>query len=138
LKPLPETENAPVIRTDFSDDAAWQALCEAIEQPVGQFRAYVEFLSDPAYEGLTAEQLLGLIPEGFNHSIVFIVDQMALTHPERPILVVDLFEEPGRAFRLIPSEMWAVENNLSIANMDFAEFADAVDADDVFRGFSQD
>jgi hypothetical protein len=51
---------------------------------------------------------------------------------------VDLFEEPGRAFRLIPSEMWAVENNLSIANMDFAEFADAVDADDVFRGFSQD
>jgi hypothetical protein len=27
-----------------------------------------------------------------------------------------------------------VENNLSLANMDFDEFADAVDADGVFRG----
>jgi len=28
-----------------------------------------------------------------------------------------------------------VENNLSLANMDFEEFADSVDADGVFRGF---
>jgi uncharacterized protein DUF6924 len=31
--------------------------------------------------------------------------------------------------------MWGVENNLSLANMDFEEFADSVDADGVFRGF---
>jgi hypothetical protein len=134
LKPLPETENPLVIRADFSDDAAWKALCAAIEQPVGQFRAFVEFLDDPAYEGLTAEQVLARVPENFNHGFVFIVDQTALTHPEHPILVVDLFDEPGRAFRLIPSEMWAVENNLSIANMDFAEFANEVDEDGILRG----
>jgi hypothetical protein len=28
-----------------------------------------------------------------------------------------------------------VENNLSLFNMDFFEFADAVEADGVFRGF---
>jgi uncharacterized protein DUF6924 len=31
--------------------------------------------------------------------------------------------------------MWSVENNLSIANMDFDEFADAVDQDGVYRRF---
>jgi hypothetical protein len=29
----------------------------------------------------------------------------------------------------------SIENNLSIANMDFAEFADSVNEDGVFRGF---
>jgi hypothetical protein len=33
-----------------------------------------------------------------------------------------------------PSELWAVENNLKIANMDWQEFAAAVDEDGVFRG----
>jgi len=31
--------------------------------------------------------------------------------------------------------MWSVENNLSISNMDFSDFADSADADGVFRGF---
>jgi hypothetical protein len=31
--------------------------------------------------------------------------------------------------------MWGVENNLSIANMDFQDFVDYVDLDGVFRGF---
>jgi hypothetical protein len=52
---------------------------------------------------------------------------MTLSHPEHPILVVALREERSRTFRVIPSEMWSVENNLSISNMDFHEFADAVD-----------
>ncbi len=66
---------------------------------------------------------------------MFIVDRIALTHPEHPILVVDLYTEPGRTFRVIPAEMWAVENNLSIVNMDFFEFADYVDQDGIYRGF---
>ncbi|MDH6214469.1 hypothetical protein M2283_001752 [Streptomyces pseudovenezuelae] len=33
------------------------------------------------------------------------------------------------------AELWSIENNLSGANMDFEEFADAVDDDGVFRGF---
>lgn len=30
---------------------------------------------------------------------------------------------------------WSVENNLSLSNMDFFEFADAVDGHGVFNGF---
>jgi hypothetical protein len=62
---------------------------------------------------------------------------VSLTHPEHPILVVDLFDEPGRTFRVVPSEMWSVENNLSIANMGFEDFVGAVDRDGVFRGFPE-
>jgi hypothetical protein len=35
----------------------------------------------------------------------------------------------------VPRQVQAIENNLSIANMDFFEFADSADADGVFRGF---
>jgi hypothetical protein len=50
-------------------------------------------------------------------------------------LVVDLHDKPGRIFRVVPAEIGNVENNLSIANMGFDEFADAVDKDGIFRGF---
>ena len=97
----------------------------------------MDFLSDPEYDGITPEQLRSLVSQSQNHMLIFIVDQVALAHPDHPLLVVDLHDEPGRAFRVIPSEMWGIENNLSIANMEFAEFADNVDQDGVFRGFPE-
>jgi hypothetical protein len=139
MKQIPETNNALVLRTDFSGAAAWESICAAIREPAGefQFQAYVDFVSDPEYDGLTVEQLLSLIPQGSNHTFIFIVDHVALSRPDHPILVVDLYTEPGRTFRVIPSEMSSVENNLSIANMDFEDFAESVDEDGVFRGFSE-
>jgi hypothetical protein len=50
--------------------------------------------------------------------------------------VIDLFDKPARSFRAIPSAIQAVENNLSIWNMDFEDFTNAVDADGIFRRFS--
>jgi hypothetical protein len=41
----------------------------------------------------------------------------------------------GRTFRSIPSEVEPIVANLSIANMDFGEFADSADPDGIFRGF---
>lgn len=136
MKPIPRSDNSLVLRTDFSDAVAWESLCTAIREPAGKykFRAYVEFVSDPEYDRIDMDQLLS-ITRGANLSFIFIVDRIALVQPDHPILVVDLLAEPGRKFRVIPSEMWSVENNLSIANMDFEEFAEAVDADGVFRGF---
>jgi len=137
VKPLPQTENSLVLRTDFSESAAWSDICAEIQQPVGEFMAYVECVSDPEYEGLQPEQLVSASALGPYRGYVFVVDRTTLTHPEHPILVVDLHNEPGRTFRVIPAEMWAIENNLSLANMDFDEFADAVDEDGVFRGFPE-
>jgi hypothetical protein len=136
VRALPETDNSLLLRTDFSDHAAWAALCEAAqERSVEGFQARLECVSDTAYQGLTVEQVIALASREGERTFVFLADRVALTHPERPILVVDLFDEPGRTFRVIPREMWGVENNLSLANMDYSEFADSVDPDGVFRGF---
>jgi hypothetical protein len=137
MKKIPKTKDSPVIRTDFTDDAAWQSICEAIEQldsEIFEFKAYVEFINEPACDGMSPEQLRALIPRGWDHSFMFVVDRVTLSHPDQPILVVDLHDQPGRTFRVIPSEMWAVENNLSIANMDFKSFADHTDPDGIYRG----
>ena len=137
MNQIPNTNDALVLRTDFSDEAASETICTAIQEPVGEFRAYLDFVSDSKNDGITTEQILPLIPDAFDHSFIFIVDQVALSHPENPILVVDLYAERSRTFRVMPSEMWGVENNLSIANLEFDEFVDAADPDGVLRDFSQ-
>lgn len=137
MKPIPETENPLVLRTDFSNQSAWERICADIQKPVGifRFRANVEFLDDVEYAGISKEQLLELIPENYSHSFIVLVDQMAISHPDHPLLVVDLYEKSGRELRAIPSRVQSIENNLSIANMDFEEFAEAVEEDGIFRGF---
>ena len=132
---LPYTPCALVLRTDFSDDVAWDAVRRASIAPSSDgFAATVTFVSDPAFAGVTAEQVTALPRAGYR-GFVFLVDRVTIAHPEMPVVVVDLLREPGRWFRVVPAELWGVENNLSIANMDFAEFADHADPDGVFRGF---
>lgn len=133
-----ETGAVPFIRTDFADNLAWDSLCTALRVPDAEFGLVpnVVCVSDPRYDGLTVAQLAALMPPGPPY-FMFVADQLALTHPEHPILVVDLHDEPGRAFRAILPEVWAIDANLSISNMDFFEFADSVDPDGIFRGFPQ-
>jgi hypothetical protein len=136
MKTLPETENALLLRTDFSDESAWVALCEAIQAPqtADEFRACVTPVSDPAYDGANVDEIVAG-PSASHHGFVLVADRRALTDPERSVLVVERAHEPGRTFRVIASEAWSVENNLSLANMDFEEFADNAGPDGVFRGF---
>jgi len=135
VKPLPESNDSPVVRTDFSDDAAWEEIREAINALVGDFQACVEFINDSEYEDLTVEELIGLVPENSYLTEIYVVDVLTVADPEQPVLVVDVCDEPGRTFRVIPSQMWCVENNLSIANMDWEDFSESLDRDGVFRGF---
>lgn len=134
----PATDNPVLLRTDFTDEAAWTVLCKAARAPSEEgFQANVDCVSDQCFDGLTVERLVALARKGASHPVAFMADRLAVTGSERPILVVDLAGDTGRAFRVIPSQLWAVENNLSLGNMDYAEFADNVDADGVFRGYSK-
>ena len=139
MKQIPETENPLVLRTDFSNQMTWEKICTQIQKPVGMFRflANVEFLDDTEYAGLTKELVLERIPKNYNHTFIFIVDRTTISHPDHPLIVMDLYDGSGHEFRAIPSQIQGIENNLSIANMDFEEFAEAVDEDGVFRGFPQ-
>jgi hypothetical protein len=38
-------------------------------------------------------------------------------------------------FRVVPAEMWSVQNNLSIANLDWEDFAGSLDDEGICRGF---
>lgn len=146
------TVNSLVLRTDFSSDGAWLEVCEALQRPVGDFVARVECVSDRAFEGASVEQVVACHAmaqeqaatkaEEYYRTFVFVVDALAIASRERHVLVVGLGDGlgdggRGRSFRVVPSEAWGVENNLSIANMDFADFADNCDADGVFRGFAE-
>ena len=95
--------------------------------------ANVECVSDPAFAGVTAEDVLQLAPADYEHGFLLVVDQETVSSPEKLVLVVDLDEEPGRSFRAPPAEIQGIENNLSLANLFFWECADAVDENGVFR-----
>lgn len=125
------------IRTDFTDDAAWDEVRTAITAPIGDFRAYLAIVDDPRYDGLTVEQLLDLAAQAPNHSFAFLIDHRTVTDPEHPVLVVELSERSGRTFRLVPPAMWEVQNNLSIANSDWEDFADFTDANGVYQGLPE-
>jgi uncharacterized small protein (DUF1192 family) len=133
-----------LIRTDFSDDDVWRVVCEAACAPTNPdgFEAYFGFVDDRQLDGATVEALLDVVDQGY----FFVADTRTITDPEHPILVVnndDPFDDDdpeftlprGATFRVVPSEAWGPENNLSLANMDFEDFANSTDDDGVFRGF---
>lgn len=135
MKPIPNTENPLVLRVDFTSQAVWEEICRIIQEPVDDFYAYVEFRSDPEYEEVTPEDIRTLIPKNYNHYFMIIVDRRAISETDHPLLVVDLSPSSKGSFRALPSTVQSIENNLSIGNMSFEEFARAVDGNGLFRGF---
>jgi hypothetical protein len=141
LPSLPMSSSSLLVRTDFTDstDGRWeQVRDQALRENEDGFRAYAEPVSDPGFEHATWAAVRAAVPrhdEGA--SVLFVADATTLSSPDHPILVVDLLDEGLTPFRCVPSALWSVDNNLNIANLDWADFADAVDKDGVFRGFRE-
>jgi len=147
-------ENRPwVVRTDFSNETAWRDLQQAVAAPQREpgtdleFLAHVQFVDEQKSRGLTPEQIVRELPADYGFEFLFVADAATFRSAERPLLVVG-FQAIGRSsdggrgerkeiqsFRAIPAMIQSIENNLSIANMDYADFANSVQADGVFRGF---
>jgi hypothetical protein len=113
-----------LVRTDFSSDDTWRAVCdEALREYEDGFRAYLELVSDPAFDGAHLEAVRAAVsPDNHGAAVLFIADSTTFASPDHPVLVVDLLDDSVRPFRCIPAELWAVENNLNIANMDWGVF----------------
>lgn len=131
---LPTSENALLIRTDFSDQPAWDSLIGAAREPDDIFMFNLEVVDDRANDGRTVEQLMAALPEDYPQSFLVVADSVAIAQPDHPLLVVDLGEERGRPFRAVAAVISQVDSNLSTANLGFEEFAGLVDAGGVFRG----
>jgi hypothetical protein len=135
MKFIPTSNDTPLIRTDFSDERAWRDVARAaVAESEEGFRAHLSLCDDRAFEAAKPEQLAQSPADVARHACLFVADAMTITHDEHPLLCVDLLS-PGRSFRVVPGAHWGVENNLAVANMDFEDFADAVDEDGIFRDF---
>ena len=135
---IPSSENALLIRTDFSDQSAWKKLAAAVSKPAEPFIFRMEIVDDRSNSGASVERLMGALPEDYPHSFIVVADSAAISQPDYPLLVVDLLVERGRQFRAVAAQVASIDNNLAIANMGFEEFAELVDESGVFRGITGD
>jgi hypothetical protein len=137
------------LRTDFTDDAAWDQVREEATREYGpdEFCANVEPVSDPQWAGAAWEAVKAAAPvdDDTGPSVLFIADSITFASPAHPVLVMDLedkflsvteFPEIANRtpFRCIPSALWEVENNLSIANLDWEDYAGNLAGGEVYRG----
>jgi len=134
--PQPADLTSLVVRTDFSDGTAWDALRSALDS--ADVYPHATYVDDPAYAGvsvgaLVAAEAVTIDDDRAGH--LFLADATTMADGEHPLLAVDLYAEPGRTFRLPPRWFPDVSVNLALANMDFADFADATDGSGTFRGF---
>lgn len=146
-----------VIRTDFSDDNQWHKVSELISAPQSgsrfEFFAHVKFVSREDHRDKDPRDLVVVsLPDNYPFHFCFVVDRESIVSRDHRVLVVGFYpldlqsygrpprETPAKeikTFRALPSQIQGIENNLSTANMDFEEFANAVDKDGVFRGFAR-
>ena len=151
----PQQVNNPwVIRTDFSDDLTWNVVSDEISSahPVNrpELDEFFKFVEEPQFAKRSLLEMVQSFPDGYPGMVCYVVDEECITNREHPILVVGFYPSDHKSysrvprntlardittFRALPSEIMSIENNLAIANMDFEEFANAVDKDGVFRGF---
>jgi hypothetical protein len=139
---FPQTDAVPVWRMDFSDEAAWNQIRAELLAPDEEsgYSAGLEFVDRRDLAGIDVTQVEQAIERRFpgaDHPCLILVDSQAMASPEHPVFLIDLQEdEPAPSFRALPRAVAAIEANLSEANVDFADYSDAIGEDGVFRGFS--
>jgi hypothetical protein len=138
---------APLVRTDFTDDAAWaQVVDECTRLSPEGFAASVQPVSDASLDGADWASLRdAAMLDDDRGSVLFVVDPTTLASADHPVLVVSTSgyhreQHPGlfeamSPFRCVSSLLWSVENNLNLANLDWHDFSGHADATGVFRGF---
>ena len=119
MVPLPESDLSPLLRTDFTDDAAWSEVREEVDD------GWVTVVADPRFQGLPPERLLEAVPVGRVYPVLVVADAVTFAHDDRALLVVDLVDEPGRAFRADPRAVRSIVGNLAIQNAYFGDYADS-------------
>jgi len=133
---LPKSMSSLLVRTDFTSDEAWMRLTRALAtESEDGFVAHLDVVDDRRFERAEWSALRSAVPANDNGaSVLFIADAAALESPDGEVLVVNLNDYEVETFRCIASELWGIENNLNISNMDWEEFAEST-IDGVFRGF---
>ncbi|MFC4562406.1 DUF6924 domain-containing protein [Nocardiopsis mangrovi] len=134
---LTQENDGLLVRTDFTDDAAWESLLDSVhrpgpgyDDPIDDFGDYIDALDDPVFDGATPEQLMALVrpdeedAEESDAEVLLIADATAMRDPGQGVLVVPLTGRIGCAFRLIPEQAGIMVANLMIGNQDIEDYMD--------------
>ncbi|MFI0821066.1 DUF6924 domain-containing protein [Streptomyces sp. NPDC021098] len=128
--------DALVVRTDYSDDAAWRAVVDLLDQPDGQGEVRTHVVDDRAFSGASPDEVvLSTLAGDPGLEVVYLADA-ATMRGDHSLLAVstrreelddeidgDNAEELGREFRLLPPLVNQMHVNLAIGHLDFWEFA---------------
>ena len=114
-----------LVRTDFSNENAWKDLCWELHSPHHDLGilSSIDFYSNPVLEGINVEDLPNKLSKQYPHSFIFIADKVTFERTEQPLLCVNLKDGACNFFRILPAEIWHVENNLSLTEMAFEDIA---------------
>jgi hypothetical protein len=144
---LGDEECLVVVRTDYSNDAAWAAVLEALAQPEFNIDTDVHAVTGHAWAGAGPDEILGALPPDPPEA-VFIADATAMNTEGYPLLAVSTTipapsedYEPGegvtREFRAEARVVAGIHEQLEVGNMSFEEYSEQANCDPggVYRGF---
>lgn len=124
-----------LIRTEFSDSKTWQAIVDATTRENSDgFVANLTVVSDPAWASASVQDVLTAHAGDKERAVAFVFDAAALSDEKHSLLCINLASKKARTMRVLPSAVWSVENNLSLGNMEWRDFASAL-VEGVFVGF---
>jgi hypothetical protein len=132
-----ETLDPLVVRTDFTDEDAWDRVVEELREPWMDYEPVAHLISDPRYADAPTERVLrdvrAALPGPRLPGAVFIADSTTMHETGHPLLAVSTewdgepFEEEEEdfvtQFRLRPNAAVEISTNLNLGNMDFEDFA---------------
>ncbi len=130
---LPETDNSLLIRADFSASSKWAAICTEVKRVERSIEMFLEFVEDSQFNNLQIEQLPKFGVNQNQQQFIFLADELTSTGREFLINCIDLSEEFGRSFRVVPTEILNILAGIT-TNANFADFADRTDKDGIYRG----
>jgi hypothetical protein len=139
--PLVIEDDLVVVRTDFSDDAAWATVLDEVRAGAfgDEFEAEeVLATDDPGWQGADFEEVLAALPEDHSVEVVYLVDAVTMTHPEHAVLAASTdLPEPSddyqpqegvfRTLRIDPGMVTVMHANLQIANLSWEEYCEQVE-----------
>ena len=134
----PNQSDPWVVRTDFSDDDRWSSVRELIGAPQKEvgitFFAYVDYVNDETHRDREPHEVVLSLPDDYADMFCFLVDRECIENKDNPVLVVGFYPSDNESFnrlprdtpigdivtfRALPSQIQGIQNNLSLANIDF-------------------
>ncbi|WP_051711695.1 DUF6924 domain-containing protein [Streptomyces sp. NRRL S-350] len=143
---------ALVIRTDFGDEEAWQAVLAELAKPWDfdddEVDPYLHVVDDPAWAGATADAVIAALSGDGEPGVVYLADRVTMADHDHALLAVAVltreecetdeeFEADSGSVRTVPAGIGHIHANLMIANLGFGDVVEAARADPagVFRSF---